>query len=241
MPATDLALPPKCKVVAFVHAKATSERVPGKNLRILGDRPLICHAIANALAAKLVDAVVIDSEDDEILRVGKEAGAIPLKRPAELASDETTGHNLAHWQASNAPDASVILQVVPTSPFLFPSSIDRAAYAITEQDWVSAAGCRIESQYAWAPRGGSYETDGKLPNSQEIVRTIIETTGLYAFRRNYAAIAKRRLAPLSCLPLELSRVEAIDINTEEDFEFAEIVWSGLRARYDRRYLEGLTP
>lgn len=69
------------RVVAFVHAKGRSERVPSKNLRVLGDRPLFCHAIANALAAERVEHVVIDSDSDEILDIGKSYGATPLKRP----------------------------------------------------------------------------------------------------------------------------------------------------------------
>jgi len=70
----------KPKVVAFVHAKGSSERVPNKNQQILGDRPLFCHAIKIALSCKDIDTVVIDSENDQILSVGQAHGAIPLKR-----------------------------------------------------------------------------------------------------------------------------------------------------------------
>ena len=79
------------EVVAFVHAKGQSTRVPGKNMRTLGDAPMFCHAIRNALACKLIDLVVIDSENDEILETGARYGATPLKRPAELASNAATG------------------------------------------------------------------------------------------------------------------------------------------------------
>src|SRR5215470_13564834 len=101
-------------VVAFVHAKGTSDRVAGKNLRLLGDRPLFCHAIANARAARRVDLVVIDSEDDEILDLGAAAGAEPLRRPVELANNRTTGDALAFWQASSYARSTYVIQVIPT-------------------------------------------------------------------------------------------------------------------------------
>ena len=114
------------KVIAFVHAKGTSTRVPSKNLRILGDKPLFCHAIQNALNAKMVDTVVIDSDSEEILKIGKEYGAMPLHRPKELASNLATGDDLAYWQASNYPDSEIVLQIIPTAPFLHSESIDCA-------------------------------------------------------------------------------------------------------------------
>src|SRR5690606_15526175 len=114
------------RVVAFVHAKGTSERVPNKNLRQLGDRPLFCHAIRNALAARRVDRVVIDSDSPEILAIGEAHGAVPLRRPPELATNRASGDTLAYHQASSHADSTIVLQVIPTAPFLEPASIDRA-------------------------------------------------------------------------------------------------------------------
>ena len=89
------------EIVAFVHAKSSSDRVPEKNLRCLGDKPLFCHAILNALNSELPTKVVIDSDSDEILAIGQEYGALPLKRPVELATNQVTGDDLAYWQACN--------------------------------------------------------------------------------------------------------------------------------------------
>jgi CMP-N-acetylneuraminic acid synthetase len=215
-------------VVAFVHAKGHSERLPNKNLRQLGDRPLFCHAVDRAMAAEQVDAVVIDSNNDEILRIGEERGAIPLRRPAELATNETTGDDLARWQASNAPESRIIVQVVPTSPFVLPSSIDRSITAIRRVTF--AIGARRDIYYQWNSLGPTYRTSsGRLPNSSKLVPILYETTGLYAMRTT-AAMKHGRRAPLTTDSVEfcwLSRVEAIDINTPEDFEFAEIVLRGM--------------
>ena len=225
MQMTDLASNPDLKVVAFVHAKGTSERLPGKNLRVLGDRPLICHAIANSLAAKTVDVVVIDSDSDEILCVGEKAGAVPLKRSAELATNKTSGDDLAGCQADNVPLAEIVVQVVPTSPFVRPKSIDRAIELFRELSVDSVVAVRSERRYEWRYGQPFYSN---LPNSQDLDPTMYETTGLYVIRQSYAVDHRKRINPAKCAPIYLPTIEAVDINTEEDFQFAEIVWKGLR-------------
>ncbi len=213
--------------VAFVHAKGTSERLPGKNLRMLGGIPLVCHAIRNALAAKEVDHVVIDSDSDEILAVGELAGAIPLRRPGDLATNDTTGDDLAFWQASAAPQAMVIIQVVPTSPFIKPESISEAASRIKSSRLDSTVGMHSEHLYCWAFGKPTYDMALRLPNSQRLRPTVYETTGLYAFLQAYAIRTHRRMNIVNREAIWLSKIEAIDINTEEDFRFAEIVYKGM--------------
>jgi CMP-N-acetylneuraminic acid synthetase len=216
------------RVVAFVHAKGRSERVPSKNLRMLGDRPLFCHAIRNALAAELVDQVVIDSDSDEILELGKNYGAEPLKRPPELATNATSGDELAYWQASSRPDSEIVLQVIPTSPFLKPHSIDRAVAVLRAGEFDSVAGVFSDVFYAWqAGRPAYYRSDGTLPNSSQLTPLVFETTGLYANLTPAVLRTRKRMNPEKVAPLFLSRLEAVDINTPEDFAFAEVVARGL--------------
>ena len=218
------------EVIAIVHAKGTSERVPAKNMRVLGDKPLFCQAIMNALNSQLVTKVVIDSESDEILAIGEKYGALPLKRPAELATNMTTGDDLAYWQASMYPNSEIVLQVVPTSPFLRPLSIDRAIGMISELKVDSVVGVFAEVLYVWTGgKPGYLRADGSIPNSSEMCPVVYETTGLYVNRTRFVLANRRRMNAYSCAPFYLSRLEAIDINTLEDFEFAQIVWKGLRS------------
>lgn len=216
------------RVVAFVHAKGSSTRVPGKNLRVLGDRPLFCHAIAIARGARHVDQVVIDSDCDAILAIGAEHGARALKRPAHLATNLATGDDLACWQASKAFGAEFVLQVVPTAPFLSPASVDRAVDMLREHGVDSVVGCRREALYLWRDgRPGYFREDGSIPNSFDMEPLTWETTGLYANRTAAVLRQGKRMNPDSCLPLILDPIEAIDINTPEDFALAEALWRGL--------------
>jgi len=217
------------KVVAFVHAKGSSTRVPSKNLRILGDKPLFCHAICNALHTNYVSKVIIDSESSEVLALGQRYGATPLLRPEKLATNSATGDDLAYWQASNYPDSNVVLQVVPTAPFLRPESIDGAIKLLLDNSaFDSVAGVYEEALYQWIDgKPAYYLPDGSIPNSNVMRKTVYETTGLYVNSTKAVLKLKRRLNPDKCLPYVLSKIEATDINTLEDFEFAEYIWRGL--------------
>jgi len=217
-------------VVAFIHAKGTSERLPGKNMADLGGMPLFAHAVKAAQAAVLVDRVVVDSDSDEILQIALELGSATLNRPADLATNKTTGDDLAYWQASNAGGASTIVQVVPTSPFISGATIDNAIRRLRPHG-VSVVGVRMEHLYLWTNGWPAYRSpSGELPNSKDLPVSTWETTGLYAVATAYALRTHRRIDPDDCLFLALSQIEAIDINTAEDLEFARIVWAGMQAR-----------
>jgi CMP-N-acetylneuraminic acid synthetase len=110
-------------VVALIPAKGTSRRVPGKNLRFLGGRPLVEWTIGAALDATSVARVIVSTEDGRVALCARRAGAEVLARPEELAADgkevgDVVRHALGHVEA----DALVLL--LPTSPFRTSRQID---------------------------------------------------------------------------------------------------------------------
>ena len=73
--------------VAFIPARAGSERVPGKNVRALAGHPLIAYSIAAARESGLFDAIVVSTDSEEIAEVARRYGAeVPVLRPAEIAT-----------------------------------------------------------------------------------------------------------------------------------------------------------
>ena len=227
------------KIVAFVHAKGTSERVPSKNLRLLGDKPLFYYAIRNSLASSLIDEVVIDSDSDKILELGVSYGATALKRPDKLATNLATGDDLAYWQASNRPNSQIVLQVIPTAPFLKPASIDNAIKTLLDNNVDSVVGVAKEALYIWENNKPAYYVDGKIPNSKDLTPILSETTGLYINKTDSVLRNKKRLNPESCMSYILSKIESVDINTEEDVEFAELLMDGFKWRECSKNKAGL--
>jgi len=78
------------KIIAIIPARGGSKGLPGKNIIPLGGKPLIAHSIETAKKSKLIERVIVTTDDEEIADVAREYGAeVPFIRPAELAQDDT--------------------------------------------------------------------------------------------------------------------------------------------------------
>lgn len=77
------------RTIAIIPARGGSKRLKNKNIYPLLGKPLICYTIEVLQQCSFVDAIYVSSDSDAILEVAATAGAIPLKRPPQLADDHT--------------------------------------------------------------------------------------------------------------------------------------------------------
>lgn len=119
------------KVLALIPARGGSKGLPGKNLKLLGAKPLIGWPIQAAMQSKSVDKVVVSTDSIEIKNVALEQGAeVPFMRPAELATDTASSmsvieHALRFFETTEEP-FDYILLLEPTSPLTDADDIDSA-------------------------------------------------------------------------------------------------------------------
>ena len=74
--------------IAVIPARGGSKRIPKKNIKEFCGKPLIAWSIEAAIKSKLFDHVILSTEDQEIIRIGKEYGAeVPFLRPINLSDD----------------------------------------------------------------------------------------------------------------------------------------------------------
>lgn len=139
------------RALAIIPARGGSKRIPRKNLRLVGGKPLLVWSIEAAQAAPSVDMVVVSSDDQEILSVARQAGAIAQERPAELATDEAlTDPVLVHVVQSMAgyrPDAVVLLQ--PTVPVRRPGLVEDCIAALAADPTVDAVLTGWRAHFLW--------------------------------------------------------------------------------------------
>lgn len=115
--------------IAFVFARGGSKGLERKNLRLLGGRPLIAHAVAAARSAASVDRVLVSTDDEEIAAVAAANGAeVPWLRPPELATDDAPEwlawkHAVAEVERTDGPFDEFV-SVPTTSPLRTPDDID---------------------------------------------------------------------------------------------------------------------
>lgn len=129
------------RVVAAIFARGGSKGIPRKNLQILGGRSLLAHAIDAARRTRLVDRVVVSTDDHELADAARAAGAeVPFIRPAELATDSAPEwlawqHLVTELQSqSGAEPIDVLLSVPPTSPLRSVDDLDRCVTTLLESD-----------------------------------------------------------------------------------------------------------
>ena len=139
------------RLVAVVPVRAGSKEVPGKNKAIVGGVPLVEYAVAAALAAVSVEAVVLTSDDEEILdRYTERDGVFMVRRPPALASDtasssDTVAHALEQWEVAGGwpPDALILVQA--TTPLRTAADIDAAYDMFTRSGGESViSACRVD-------------------------------------------------------------------------------------------------
>ena len=119
------------KAVAFIFARGGSKGLPGKNIRLLGGKPLIAWSIEHALSVARIDRVIVSTDSDEIAVISEQYGAeVPFIRPPELAGDKSPEwlawrHGLEYLKESTGTLPEVMVSVPATSPLRFAADIDK--------------------------------------------------------------------------------------------------------------------
>ena len=153
----------KKNTVAIICARGGSKGLVRKNIRPLLGKPLIAYTIEAAKASRLVDRVIVSSDDDDIIQVAKEYGAeTPFKRPQELATDNIVAEDVlkhaVEWLEENEEyktDIVVYLQI--TDIFRKPEWIDQCIQKLLEDENLETAfvAYRTHKNY-WRKKDGKY-------------------------------------------------------------------------------------
>ena len=133
------------KVLAVIPARGKSKGLPGKNIKDLNGKPLIVHSIEVALASRLIDRVVVSTDDQNIARISEDNGAdIPYLRPADISGDNATDQEyLRHaigWFKQNNEDYDVVVLLRPTNLFRTAGDIDEGIKKLLSSDFDSIRG-----------------------------------------------------------------------------------------------------
>lgn len=116
-------------VVAVIPARGGSKGILRKNIADICGKPLLAYSIEAALCSRLVDRVLVSTDDEEVATVARQYGAwVPWLRPAELGGDRSSLHNvMLHVKQRLIHDGvpfKVCVQLLPTHPFRTPGLLD---------------------------------------------------------------------------------------------------------------------
>lgn len=218
------------KTVAIVPMRHDSERVPGKNYRPLGGRPLFCHIVDSLYASGRVDQVVIDTDSETIRSIARREfpRAIVIERPANLRDGHTSMNDVLTHTISQIP-ADVYLQTHSTNPLLTGATIARAvdqfAHRSDEIDSMFGVTKLQQRLWDWYARPVNHNP-ASLVRTQDLSPVFAENSCLYLFTAKSLELYKSRIGGRPAM-FEIDRMEAWDIDEESDFTIAEMLYAGI--------------
>lgn len=218
---------------AIIPARGGSKRLPHKNILDLEGKPLISWTIEAALKSRYIDEIVVTSDDDEIIHIAQKAGVKTLKRPDELARDDTSTvdtvlHALNHMKRF---DYVVLLQ--PTSPLRTDKHIDEAIELCSakEADAVISV-CETEHSPLWSnvlPKDGDMSCflreEVKNKRSQELPAHYRLNGALYICRTEKLSDQRTFFLNTNTYAYIMDRESSVDIDEAFDFLLAKTLLS----------------
>ncbi|UZD97167.1 acylneuraminate cytidylyltransferase family protein [Pseudomonas corrugata] len=220
------------RILAIVPARGGSKRLPGKNVKVLGGRPLIAWTLQAALDSGVIHKTLVSTDDPGIAEIAQShGGEVPGLRPAHLATDSANSvdvvlHVLTEFESRHGTvDGIMLLQ--PTSPFRTAESI-RQAVTLFQQD-ISRPVVSVSpasAHPAWCFRfdhGSMVPFLGWEPltnRSQDLEPAFTLSGSIYLISPQLLRQQQRFLCP-GMVPLVISdRIESLDIDTQDDWDAA---------------------
>jgi len=223
--------------LVVIPARGGSKRLPRKNVRPLGGKPLIGWAIEAALASGCFERVLVSTDDREIADAATRAGAwVPFLRPAALATDTASSvdvlvHALEWVRQAPPPEGfapAVVGLIQPTSPFLRPGQIREACRLFDAGGFTTLGSmCAVRERPEWMfeidPECHARPLDPEhLPLPSSLLPNLFRENGaIYLVRAGWLESARS----LYDLPrhgaLVMPAEDSVDIDTAEDWELAE--------------------
>ncbi|MBE6095690.1 MAG: 3-deoxy-manno-octulosonate cytidylyltransferase [Schwartzia succinivorans] len=202
------------KILCVIPARYASTRLPGKPLKDVAGKPMICRVYDRASQAKTLSGVVVATDDERILRAVEDHGG----RAMMTAKDHPTGTDRLAEVAEAYPDVDLIINVQGDEPLIEPSLIDELGRAFDGD---------AELQMATVMTPMEDEAEQKNPNNVKVVTDkngcalyfsrsllpyprndagtpVYKHIGIYAYRRDFL-LAYAKMAPT---PLE--RTESLE-------------------------------
>lgn len=220
----------------MIPARLGSKRVPKKNLRFLGGKPLLAWVTETSRDSGLFDAVIVNTESDEIATLAERLGVGVYRRDPKLAEDGATSSDFVmDFLEHDACDE--LYQVTPTSPFLEPKHLSRAVKLIT-------SGCigtvvslkRIQAECLnFNDEPINFDPIRPMLPSQHLMPVFAFCNGVFGWTRESFLADGCYGKSTRVGHIRMEGASALDIDTEEDFAVAEATLAAMRAPSTPRY------
>ena len=215
------------RIVALLPMKANSERVRGKNFRILNGKPLFRWVLDSLLSVEAIDQVVINTDARAILAengLNSSDRVLIRDRRPEICGDLVSMNLVLADDVASVP-ADVYVMTHTTNPLLSGDTIRAALTAYLESggkfDSLFTVN-RYQTRFYRADGSPINHDPGHLSRTQDLEPWYEENSNLYIFTRESFASTNARIG-IKPIMFEMSVLESFDIDTQDDWTLCEIV------------------
>jgi len=224
------------KTLWLITARSGSKGIPNKNIRLLGNFPLLSYRIRAALSFANPEDVWISTDSEEYATIAKKAGAsAPFIRPVELAQDKSSTNDVVlhamDWAEKSGKKYAAIAVLEPTSPFICASHLKEAsekllstslAEAIVAVREAKPCAYDIQEDSEFLVTLAKRIKEQKLTRRQDHGREITPSGGFYIskweeFRKNKSFYSERTLA------YTVPEICGLEIDSTLDWLWAEFI------------------
>lgn len=223
--------------LAIIPARGGSKRIPRKNIKPFHGKPIIAYAIECALDSGCFDRVVVSTDDREIADIAQQYGAeVPFYRPDELADDYAPTivvikHAITELEKSGKP-INAVCCIYPATPLLDSQDIKTGLSALTQQEDVRYvfSAVQYESPIQRALKLNShgevamFSPEYEMTRSQDLEKAYHDA-GQFYWGRKEAFLNEEKIYAAHSRIMEIPYIRAIDIDTPEDWQLAEGLYS----------------
>lgn len=216
------------KIIGCIPAKSSSTRLSNKNNLKINNVELFINACNNLAKILPKKDIYVDTDSEEMLQVAINHGYNGFLRNKKYATNSCCGNMLVKLELQKI-DCDIIVQHLPTMPFLTKKTLQDSIDAVTSGFDSVLAGYE-EVFYEWINDKPAYDINN-LPNSFDLKKIFIEGMGLYVLRRKFFQDNGVRVGG-NLKKIILNKFERIDINYAEDYEFSIAVQECFRRKYE---------
>jgi CMP-N-acetylneuraminic acid synthetase len=213
-------------LVALVPMRHHSQRVPGKNYRVLAGKPLFHHIIGTLLAVPEIAQVVVDTDSEPVmdgLRVDFPQVKV-IDRPENLRADDVSMNDILMYDTDQVR-ADFYLQTHSTNPLLKPETVSRAIQSLItsypNRDSLFSV-TRLQTRLYFQDGRAINHDPSVLIQTQDLPPVYEENSCLYIFTRENLLKRHHRIGE-NPLMFEMDADEAWDIDEELDFTITDFL------------------
>ena len=214
------------KIVALVPMRHHSQRVPGKNYRVIAGKPLFQHVIETLLAVPEIAEVVVDTDSDSVMDGLREhfPQVQIINRPEHLRADDVPMNRILIHDTDQVP-ADFYLQTHSTNPLLKPETVSRAINLFLagypNHDSLFSV-TRLQTRLYDKDGNAINHNPKELIQTQDLPPVYEENSCLYIFTRENLIAKQHRISDHPTM-FEIDADEAWDIDEELDFAITDFL------------------